>query len=167
MCHVYKNVGFVRGGSWPLFPPKKVGGNFFIFRTTITFTYMVKNWAEKVDLDSTHQELSIDMSHDILFSYRFQIPFSFEIWIQKYDRWEAYRLSLKLIMLTAKIKGPSKAHPSPDVCLQIFVFYGTSPLGGFGPQHDNSKAEGAKATQWPVMWLEDFPKCTSFDQKRI
>ena len=53
------------------------------------------------------------------------------------------------------------------MCSQIRVLYGTSPLRGFGPQNDNLKAKRVKATQWPVMWLEDLPKCTSFVQKYI
>ena len=42
MRHVYKNVGLTRGNLGSTFPFKKVGGTFFHFWTTITFTYILK-----------------------------------------------------------------------------------------------------------------------------
>ena len=126
MRHVSKNVGFVRGGFDHFSLPKRWGWQLFHFSDHHNFHIHDPNWAEKVDLDSTHQELSIDMLHDTLFPYRFQISFSFEFWIQKYSRWVIYRLSFKLILLTAKIKGPSKAHPSPNESVKYFGVYKAS-----------------------------------------
>ena len=90
MCHVYKNVGFARGNLGSTFPSKKVGGHFFQFLDHHNFHIHNQNLAEKVYLDSTHQELSIDMLHDILFPYQFESRILFEFRIQKYSRWSMY-----------------------------------------------------------------------------
>ena len=71
---MYKNVGFVREVKRffvHFFSLKKGGGEFFIFWTSITSTCKIKIVLEIIDLDSTCQELSIDILHDIVFPTRF------------------------------------------------------------------------------------------------
>ena len=68
--------------SWKYFSLQKGGGSFFQFLDHHNFHIHDQNLADRVYLDSMHQELSIDMLHDILFPYQFESQILFEFKIQ-------------------------------------------------------------------------------------